>query len=109
MRVNELEEQGPKRFDLAAAGHVDAAGAKRGHQTKVGTREGEHSKEELFLGPVWGEIHIANTLIPSDIAFNAITQCFLTAPYTPTPIEQLQPIDGHCPPSSYVGQVSFHE
>ena len=69
-QVNELEEQGPKRFDLAATGHADTAGAKQSHPTKVGTREREDSKEELFLGPAQGEIHTANTLIPSDIQWN---------------------------------------
>ena len=52
LRVDELEEQVPKWFDLAATGHVDTAGAERSHQTKVGAREGKHGKEEMFLGPV---------------------------------------------------------
>ena len=50
--VNELEEQGPERLDLAATGHVDTAGAKWGHKTEVGSCQREHREEKALMGPV---------------------------------------------------------
>lgn len=47
--VNELEEQGSERFDLAATSHVDTAGAKRGHKTQVGSCQREHREKKALL------------------------------------------------------------
>ena len=52
MGVNELEEQGPERFDLAATGHVDTAGAKGGHKTEVGSCQREHREKKALLRSV---------------------------------------------------------
>ena len=52
MGVNELKVQGPERFDLAATGHVDTAGAKGGHKTEVGSCQREHREKKALLRSV---------------------------------------------------------
>ena len=51
LRVDQLEEEAPEGLDLAPAGHVHTAGAKRGGQAQVGADQGEQGEHKLLLRP----------------------------------------------------------
>ena len=51
LRVNQLEEKVPERFDLIATSHMDTARPQWGNQTKVGPCQGKEGKKERLLDP----------------------------------------------------------